>query len=153
LATSGVSLVYVPHFSGTGVSAAVRWINDTPVIQLSILGAYADIFWFNLFHEIGHLLIHGKKEKFIEFDNRDLSTVQEKEKEADTFAGDELISSKSYGEFVRVGDFSRDAVSKFAKAEGIHPGIIEGRLCHDKTSNKISWSKPLGFRARLKFVD
>jgi len=82
----------VPHFSGTGVSAAVRWINDTPVIQLSILGAYADIFWFNLFHEIGHLLIHGKKEKFIEFDNA-ISQLFRKGKRADTFAGDELISS------------------------------------------------------------
>ncbi|HLY61044.1 MAG TPA: HigA family addiction module antitoxin [Terriglobia bacterium] len=150
LAESGVSLVYVPHFPGAGVSAAVRWLAETPLIQLSLLGAYADIFWFNLFHEIGHLLLHGKKEKFIEFDNRDLRTVQEKEKEADIFASNELIPWKSYEEFTNIGDFSRKGISEFARIEGIDPGIVEGRLCYD---HKISWSKPLGFRTRLRFTD
>jgi len=149
LADSGVSLVYIPHFPGTGVSAAVRWLADTPVIQLSLLGAYADIFWFNLFHEIGHLLLHGKKEKFIEFDNRDLRFVKEKEKEADSFASNALIPIDSYKGFVDEGDFSRGAVERFAKRQRIHPGIVEGRLCFDE---KRSWSKPLGFRTRLKFA-
>jgi len=152
MAKSGVSLVYILHFAGTGVSAAVRWIGDTPVIQLSLFGAYADMFWFNLFHEIGHLLLHGKKEKFIEFDDRNLSTVQEKEREADIFASDGLIPRKEYEEFIKTGDFSKIAVATFAKSEGIHPGIIEGRLCHEKATTKISWSKPLGFRTRLKFA-
>jgi HTH-type transcriptional regulator / antitoxin HigA len=151
LAESGVSLVYVPHFPSTYVSAAVRWIGDTPVVQLSLFGAYADMFWFNLFHEIGHLLLHGKKEKFIEFDNRDLSTVQVKEKEADSFSRDELISPKSYEAFIKADDFSKKTIAKFAKAEGIHPGIVEGRLCHDEAAVGISWNKPLGFRTRLKF--
>ena len=150
LAEAGVSLVYIPHFAGAGVSAAVRWISETPLIQLSLLGAYADIFWFNLFHEIGHLMLHGKKEKFIEFDNRNLSTVKEKEKEADAFATEALIPPKSYKEFIEAGDFSKGAVFEFAQTEGIHPGIVEGRLCFDE---KLSWSKPLGFRARLKFAD
>src|SRR6185312_14939182 len=113
-------------------------------------GAYADIFWFNLFHEIGHLLLHGKKEKFIEFDNRDLRVVQEKEKEADLFASDKLISPEAYREFIEIGDFSRNAVVEFAKEQDIHPGIVEGRLCFDQ---KRSWSKPLGLRTRLKFAN
>jgi HTH-type transcriptional regulator / antitoxin HigA len=150
LAEAGVSLVYIPHFAGAGVSAAVRWINETPLIQLSLFGAYADIFWFNLFHEIGHLMLHGKKEKFIEFDNRNLSTVQDKEKEADAFATEALIPRRSYKKFIEADDFSRGAISEFAEKEGIHPGIVEGRLCFDK---KLSWSKPLGFRTRLKFSD
>lgn len=150
LAEAGVSLVYIPHFPGTGVSAAVRWLGDNPLIQLSLLGAYADIFWFNLFHEIGHLLLHGKKEKFIEFDNRDLRAVQEKEKEADVFASNELIPAKQYEEFTRIGDLSRKAISEFALKQGVDPGIVEGRLCFD---HKLSWSKPLGFRSRLQFSD
>ena len=150
LAESGVSLVYVPHFAGTGVSAAVRWFADKPLIQLSLLGAYADIFWFNLFHEIGHLLFHGKKERFIEFDNRDLRATQEKEKEADLFATNQLIPPESYKQFTNVGDFTRKAVSEFARTQGIHPGIVEGRLCFER---KLSWSKPLGFRSRLRFSE
>ena len=42
-------------------------------------------FWQTLFHEIGHILLHGKKDIFIEnvdYGDRD----PEKEKEADDFA-------------------------------------------------------------------
>lgn len=150
LARSGVSLVFTPHFPGAGVSAAVRWLGDTPIIQLSLLGAYADIFWFNLFHEIGHLLLHGKKERFIEFDNRNLRAVQQKEKEADEFAGNELIPPKPYQDFLRAAAFSKQAISEFARKQGIDPGIVEGRLCFDRV---LSWSKPLGLRTRLAFSE
>jgi HTH-type transcriptional regulator/antitoxin HigA len=149
----GVSLVYIAHFPSTGVSGAVRWIGDNPVIQLSLFGAYADIFWFNLFHEIGHLLLHGKKEKFIEFDNRNLSTVQQKEQEADSFASNALIPRDAFTRFVQQGNLSRASVAKVAQSMGIHPGIVEGRLCHEKVSSGISRSKPLGFRTRLKFAE
>lgn len=153
LLKAGVSLVYVPHFPGSGVSGAVRWIGDNPLIQLSLLGKYADIFWFNLFHEIGHLMLHGKREKFIEFDNRDLSTVQEKEVEADTYAGNVLIPPSEFDRFVSAGDFSLASVSRFAQSIGIHPGIVEGRICHDGITPSISWAKPLGQRRQLKFAD
>jgi HTH-type transcriptional regulator/antitoxin HigA len=149
----GVSLVYIAHFPGTGVSGAVRWIGDNPVIQLSLFGAYADIFWFNLFHEIGHLLLHGKKEKFIEFDNRDLSTVQQKEQEADLFASNTLIPADAYASFVQQGNLSKILVAKFAQSMRIAPGIVEGRLCYEKVSPGISWAKPLGFRTRLTFAE
>lgn len=150
LGDAGVSLVYAPHFAGSGVSGSVRWINENPVIQLSLLGAYADMFWFNLFHEIGHLILHGKKDKFIEFNDRDLSVVQEKEKEADEFASNELLSHKIYAEFVEKADFSRPAIKKFAETVGIDAGIIAGRLCHDR---HVSWREVASLRSRLKFVD
>lgn len=150
LKESGVSLVYVPHFAGTGVSGSVRWVNENPIMQLSLLGAYADLFWFNLFHEIGHLLLHGKKEKFIEFNDRDLSMVQEKEKEADNFATNELISPKVYAEFIKESDFSRTAIKNLATEIGIDPGIIAGRLCHEE---HVGWKDVASLRPRLKFTD
>lgn len=146
---AGVALVYVPHFAGTGVSGAVRWVGDTPIMQLSLLGAYADMFWFNLFHEVGHLVLHGKKDKFIEFDRRDLSTVQEKEREADEFATNGLIELKAYTQFVEMGDFSKTSITKFANSIGVHPGILAGRLCHD---GLIRWVDVHGLRTRLKFA-
>lgn len=144
---AGVSLVYIPHFSGSGVSGAVRWINNNPVIQLSIYYSWADIFWFNLFHELGHLILHGKKEKFIEFDDKELSVVQEKEKEADKFASDELIPEESYIEFLKK-PLTKQGVLNFAKDLGIHSGIVAGRLCHDK---KVKWNMVSSLRPRLKF--
>lgn len=149
LSKAGVCLVYTKHIPGAGVSGAVRWIGDNPLIQLSLLGKYADIFWFNLFHEVGHILLHSKKDKFIEFDKRELSIQQEKETEADEFAGDTLIPPKRYQEFVIFGDYSAKAVLNFSKEIEIAPGIVEGRLCHDR---RIGWGSQLGFRARLQFA-
>jgi HTH-type transcriptional regulator / antitoxin HigA len=145
----GVSLVYIPHLPGIGVSGAVRWINNNPLIQLSIYNAWADIFWFNLYHEIGHLLLHGKKEKFIEYDDRDLVTAKNKEAEADKFATDELIPEKSYTEFINK-PLSLFGIIEFAKSLGINPGIVAGRLCHEE---RVKWNKVSSLRPRLKFVD
>lgn len=145
LAKSGVSLVYVEHFKGTGVSGAVRWVGDNPLIQLSLLGTYADRFWFNLFHEIGHLIYHGKKGQFIEFKNPQSG---EKELEANSFAADVLIPKENYVEFVQKGDFSKQSVLEFAQQLSIHPGIVEGRLKHEK---KLNWRQSLGLQDQLAF--
>lgn len=145
----GVSLVYTPHFPGIGVSGAIRWISNNPLIQLSIYNAWADIFWFNLYHEIGHLLLHGKKDKFIEFDDRDLVADKDKEDEADRFASDELIPEKKYAEFTKF-TLTIQGIIELANSLGIHPGIVAGRLCHDK---KVNWNRVSSLRTRLKFAD
>ncbi len=150
LKESGVRLVFTPHFPGAGVSGAVRWVGGNPLIQISLLGKYADIFWFNLFHEIGHILLHGKKEKFIEFDKPDLSVVNGKEHEANNFAADIMVPNEQYRQFIDGGDFSRTAVLEFAKSIEVDPGIVEGRLCHNGI---LSWSQKLGFRTKLQFAE
>lgn len=150
LGEAGISLVYVPHFPSTGVSGAVRWIGDAPVIQLSLFGAYSDIFWFNLFHELGHIVLHGKKEKFLEFDKRAFSDVQEKENEADDFATKELIDPRAYAEFVRAGDFSKGAIINFAKKIELDSGIVAGRLSHE---GLVGWRDVASLRTRLTFAD
>ncbi|MHB9010645.1 MAG: HigA family addiction module antitoxin [Ignavibacteriaceae bacterium] len=146
----GVAIIYISHFPGTGVSGAVRWINNMPVIQLSLYYSWADIFWFNLFHELGHLLLHGKKEKFIEFDKKELTLAKSKEDEADKFASEELIPSKSYSQFLRSNPiFSNNSIVEFAKTLKIHPGIVAGRLCHE---GKVNWNSVSSLRPRLKLV-
>jgi HTH-type transcriptional regulator/antitoxin HigA len=149
LAEVGISVVYVEHFSGTGVSGAVRWSGNNPIIQLSLLGTYADMFWFNLFHEIGHLIQHGKKDQFIEFKSLKERIVNEKEKEADEFASNVLIPKIEYSEFLSKTNFSKDSVKSFADTLDIHPEIVEGRLLHE---GKIHWKKSLGFRRQLKMA-
>jgi HTH-type transcriptional regulator/antitoxin HigA len=146
---AGVALIYKAHFPRTGVSGAVRWINSMPVIQLSLYYAWADIFWFNLYHELAHLFLHGKKEKFIEFDKKGLTVAKEKEKEADEFASDELIPQKSYAEFLKNSTISTTSIRGFAESLAIHPGIVAGRLCHD---GKTDWKSVSSLRYRLKLV-
>jgi HTH-type transcriptional regulator/antitoxin HigA len=146
----GIAIFYMAHFPGTGVSGSVRWINDVPVIQLSLLYPWADIFWFNLFHELGHLLLHGKKEKFIEFDKKELAFAKGKEDEADEFASNELIPPQNYFQFIKnKSEISRNSIIEFAETLGIDPGIVAGRLCHEGLAD---WSKVSKLRYRLKLV-
>ena len=51
----------------TCVSGATRWVgSDKAIIQLSLRYKTNDHLWFTFFHEAGHILLHGKKELFIE---------------------------------------------------------------------------------------
>lgn len=129
LSTAGVGLVAAAHIRGTKASGATRWINERPIIQLSAYGRHADKMWFTLFHEIGHVLRHGKREQFISFDSGIKST---EEKEADDFAAKTLIPDKEYMLFLNRQDLSKASIRKFAKQQGIHAGIVVGRLKNDK---------------------
>lgn len=33
---------------------------------MTLRGSYIDIFWFSFFHEVGHILLHTKRELFLE---------------------------------------------------------------------------------------
>ncbi|MGH7535819.1 MAG: HigA family addiction module antitoxin, partial [Gemmatimonadales bacterium] len=61
LADAGVAWVLVPHLPGTGAHGATRWLSsDRALIQTSLRYGWDDVFWFSLFHELGHLLLHGR---------------------------------------------------------------------------------------------
>src|SRR5262249_21143211 len=54
LAKCGVALVVVPHLPGTRAHGATRWLSPRKaLVQMSLRGRWADIFWFSLFHELG----------------------------------------------------------------------------------------------------
>ena len=61
LAACGVVFALFPHFPKTYAQGATFWVTprQKAVVLSSIRGKWADIFWFSLFHELGHLLLHG----------------------------------------------------------------------------------------------
>ena len=131
LARSGIALVICPHFPGTRVHGATFWLGrGKAALLMTIRGAWADVFWFSLFHEIGHLLLHGRQEVILENDDAD-PALQEREDEADRFAGDLLLPADDYLRFVDSGGFSGAAISALASEVGIDAGIVVGRLQHD----------------------
>jgi addiction module HigA family antidote len=82
---AGVKVVQTPCIKKASLSGSTRWLNDTPFIQLSERYHHNDNFWFTFFHQAGHILLHGKKDIFLEnvdYSDKDL----EKEREADEFA-------------------------------------------------------------------
>ena len=147
LASAGVVLVILPHLPKTYAHGATFWLGKQKAVALlTIRGSWADIFWFSLFHELGHLLLHGKQVVFLENENVD---DNEMEKEANDFAGHVLIPENAYREFVRVGSFYAKDIVRFADEVYIHPGIVVGRLQHDKYIDP-SWHNKLRVRLRWK---
>jgi len=132
LASCGVAFVMLPHFKKTKVNGATFWIDDKSkaVIVMSLKGSYSDMFWSSLFHEIAHILLHDKREVFIE-DNYDDPKLQQQEREADEFAGSFLIPPEQYRLFIQDQDFSKQSIISFANECGIKPSVVVGRLMHD----------------------
>lgn len=145
-ASAGVALIYTPYFRNTKVNGSARWIGNNPVIQLNTRGVYGDIFWFTFFHEIGHILLHGIKDKFVDYQGQ---KVDEKEKEANEFASDALIPKNEYKDFISHSRLNRDTVNQFATKIGIDAGIVLGRLAFEK---KAHWGQIAGDRKRLQIT-
>jgi len=129
-AEAGVAVVLVPSLPKTGISGATRWLHPgKAVIQLSLRYKTNDHLWFTFFHEAGHILLHGKKDLFLEGGN---GMDVDKEAEADQFAQQELIPRRAFADFLQRPRFSKRAIIVFADTIGIAPGIIVGQLQHHK---------------------
>lgn len=138
-AEAGVTVERVPHYPKLGVYAASYRYRGHTVIQLSGHQKSVDQVWFSLFHEIGHVLLHGVKDIFLdETDDKPAAPVTagelaQQEVEADAFARRQLIPDGAFRRFVsesRSG-YSTERVEGFAAQQGIHPSIVVGRLQHE----------------------
>lgn len=133
----GIALVFIPAPPGAGASGAARWINkDKALVQLSLRYRTDDHLWFTFFHEVGHLLLHGKRGQFVDFDGGDATSSCEVQ--ANEFAATCLIPRGRCHEFLRAGDFSDIAVRTFAERLRIAPGIVVGQL---QNKGVIRWDQ------------
>lgn len=128
---AGVKVVYTPCLPKAPISGSTRWLNDTPLIQLTGRYKRNDAFWFTFFHEAGHILLHGKKDIFLE-DIEYPDRINEKEVEADNFAIKWTLSEAEENEIVASAPFNDKKVRLFARKFNTHPAIIIGRLQHKK---------------------
>jgi addiction module HigA family antidote len=129
-AACGVAVVFIPALPKTRTSGAARWLSpEKALIQLSLRYKTDDHLWFSFFHESGHILIHGKREIFI--DGGDAEMDEKKEEEANRFASDFMIPRKNYLQFAKTGNFSKEIIQRFAEEIQIAPGVVVGRLQHD----------------------
>lgn len=127
---AGVKVVHTPCINKAPINGSTRWLNDTPLIQLTGRYKRNDIFWFTFFHEAGHILLHGKKDIFLE--NIDYSEKdKQKETEADNFAIKWTLTKEEQDEIVQRFRIEEEDVAEFAKKFNTHPAIIIGRLHHD----------------------
>ena len=148
---AGVAVIFVPEIPGTRVYGATRWLTSTkPLIQLSLRGKSDDHLWFTFFHEAAHILIHGKKNVFIEANDSGGQNLANAEKEADKFAQELLIPATAYKEFLRKKIFSHSSIRTFSMELGIAPGIVVGRLQHEGI---IQYSQLNDLKNRFQFAE
>ncbi len=128
LAASGVKFAIVRAPKKCSASGAVRILdNGTPHIQLSFRYLSDDQFWFSLFHEIAHLLLHYDKIPIVE----DPELTEDKsEREADEYAAQVIVPMPYREELLSLGG-ARFPIINFAKKVGIAPGLIVGQLQHE----------------------
>ena len=131
-AAAGVAVVIVDSYPKSRANGATRWLTpDKALVQLSVRYLWADIFWFSFFHEAGHVVLHRKKERFVELPGRDTAAdaaSQQQENEADRFAARTLIPRTREH---RLRGLDLAEVEAFASNLGISPGIVVGRMQHD----------------------
>jgi len=150
LASCGVAVVYMPYFEKTHVHGATRWLSsDKALVQLSLLYKWEDVFWFSLFHEIGHIVKHGKKDEFLEFKNGSQELGEKKEKEANEFAKQNLIPEEQLS---KLKELSPRSIEKFAKDIDVATSVVAGRVAHELSvrGNNQAWKVFSGLRPRLQ---
>ncbi len=143
-ASFGIALIFTPEFKSFPVSGATRWVGNHPLVQVSLRFKTDDHFWFSIFHELGHVFKH-KRDLFIE--NEGQINDLEYEEEANKFAASYLIPEDRYLQFIAKNPlFSESDIVRFASEIGIAPGIVVGRLQHDK---KIGMNRYNRLKKRL----
>ncbi|MDE0509905.1 MAG: ImmA/IrrE family metallo-endopeptidase [Gammaproteobacteria bacterium] len=130
-AEAGVAVVFAPAPTGCPASGATRWLSsDKALLMLSLRYKTNDQLWFSFFHEAAHILLHRKRLMFLEIDRNGFRD-QKEEEEANQFAADMLIPRNFHLELLGTGG-SRAGILAFAKKLGIAPGIVVGRLQHER---------------------
>ncbi len=148
LSTAGVALALIPEFPGTHVSGAARWVGpERALVQLSLRHRTDDHFWFALIHEIRHLLRSGGRHSYLDSDK---PIPLPDELDADRFSRDWLVPPDAIASFLEDSDVGVDRIRRFATEIGVSPGIIVGRLQHDRIispaqfnqlKRKFKWSE------------
>jgi HTH-type transcriptional regulator/antitoxin HigA len=153
-AAAGVAVVIVKHFSKARANGATRWISPSKaVIQLSLRYKWEDIFWFTFFHEAGHVVLHKKKQVFVEplkpkegLESAAPAAVR-LEHEADRFAARTLIPLRYER---RLRHLNPADIPRFADQLGVAPAIVVGRMQHEGV---LPYSQGHEFRRRFEFGD
>ncbi|MEX0961094.1 MAG: ImmA/IrrE family metallo-endopeptidase [Burkholderiales bacterium] len=125
-AKCGVAVVVLRTPPGCPASGATKFLTrDKALMLLSFRYLSDDQFWFSVFHEGGHLVLHPNR-LFVEGLAVPFASEEE---EANTFAANMLVPPQYRDELLNLPIDGR-AVMRFARKIQIAPGIVVGQLQH-----------------------
>jgi len=155
----GVAVVFERSLTGAHISGVTRWLTpDKVMIALSDRFKRIDHFWFAFFHEVAHVLHHGKRLTFLDEDpNKDPEQSTEEE-EANQFAADVLIPPHLTSDYqmLRAHPKPFTRIEAFAARAGIAEGIVVGRLQRDHNQGNLgglAFNEGHRYLARFNFLD
>lgn len=130
----GVRFVIVEPIPGSKIDGVCFWLdrNRSPVIGLSLKGGdQIDRFWFNLRHEIEHVLRFDGREGAVIDDFDDPAALElEGEKAANAAAANFCVPTVKMADFFirHHPTYSHTALVGFARLMRRHPGIVAGQI-------------------------
>ena len=146
----GIDFSVMRNFRGAPVHGYISRKEDgTYRMVLTIRGAYADIFWFSLFHELGHIA-NGDIAKVGDYVDVQRPEDDKKEKAADAFASAALLEPNSYQLFLGNGSYSYSSICAYAQSQGVPPYVVIGRL---QKEGLIPWSRFARYKPRYKWAE
>ncbi|MBR1883594.1 MAG: HigA family addiction module antidote protein [Clostridia bacterium] len=133
-AKCGIIFQIVKNFSGAPVQGFIKKNGNKIILSMTVRRAFADEFWFTIFHEIGHLL-NGDiiNTKFIDYE--DLKS--DMEDKADEFARKTLIDEDAYKKFICNNNLTEKDIIEFANSQGVKPFMVVGRIQKEKNNFKL----------------
>ncbi|MGD9893927.1 MAG: HigA family addiction module antitoxin [Dehalococcoidia bacterium] len=145
LSDAGVRFVIVEALPGTRIDGACFWLDDSPVVALSLRFDRIDNFWHTLMHELGHVRNGDGFSLDVDLDARRSEEEPESERLADQFAVEHLIPQEKLDNFVADTRplYSAVRIQTFAKTCHVHPGIVVGQLQHREEIARANLRKML----------
>ena len=133
----GIILAYQESLPGMKLDGASFLLDDKiPVIGMTLRYSRLDNFWFVLFHELSHIILHYEKLKTPVLDDLDEEAEEDIEMEANSLALSSLIPRPKWRSCNLHYNANEATLNAFAKEINIHPSIVAGR--YQKEKNKYS---------------
>jgi HTH-type transcriptional regulator/antitoxin HigA len=139
LAESGIRYVIVESLASAKIDGVAFWLDDSPVIGMTLRHDRIDNFWFVLRHEIEHVLrLHGRNNKDVidvQLEGNAAGTgpdISEEERIANGAAAQFCVPQERLESFIARKEpfFAERDILGFANTLRIHPGLVAGQLQH-----------------------
>jgi HTH-type transcriptional regulator/antitoxin HigA len=141
----GVVVIIAEHLKRTRLDGGAMLRGDgTPVIGLTLRHDRLDNFWFTLFHELMHVLLHLSsntvtvKSASCYLDDLDITTVSPGvEGEADDAAREALVPWQEWESSAVRYAIAPATVSQLALKIGVADAIVAGRVRHERKNFRL----------------
>jgi HTH-type transcriptional regulator / antitoxin HigA len=131
----GVRFAIVEPIANSKIDGACFWLDDaSPVVGLTLKGDFIDRVWFNIRHELEHVLRgDGKVEAVVDdFDSMSNDNISDAEKFANEAAAEFCVPQARLNDFILRHDpiYPTASILGFSRLVKRHPGIVAGQLQH-----------------------